>query len=124
MSKTITIPSGFGNPVVVILNGVKYTYPAGSTQTVPNEVAALFEDNMGESVIYGRRASAPLEAGGIYDGDEFIPVYTTADGKLLIKKSDISALIPAELPEVSADDEGKVLTVSEDGEWIAAELPS
>ncbi len=40
MSKTITIPTGVGNPVSVVVNGRKFSYPAGTTQTVPDEVAA------------------------------------------------------------------------------------
>lgn len=62
MSKTIKIPEGFGNPVSIMLNGRKYTYTAGSTETVPDEVAALLQSNDLNSVIYGRRATSPLEA--------------------------------------------------------------
>ena len=42
MSKTVTIPNCM-NPFVVMANGVKYTYPAGSTQEVPDEVAVVIE---------------------------------------------------------------------------------
>ena len=62
MSKQIKIPSGFGNPVNVLLNGIKYTYTAGAVETVPDEVAALFESNALNAVKIGRRAVAQLEA--------------------------------------------------------------
>lgn len=42
MSKTITIPT-WRNPYEVEINGVKYSYPAGSTQTVDNHVAAVIQ---------------------------------------------------------------------------------
>lgn len=44
MSQTITIPSD-RNPYVVEINGVKYEYKAGSSVTVPDEVAALIANN-------------------------------------------------------------------------------
>ena len=118
MSKTITIPSGYGNPVVVVINGVKYIYPAGSTQTVPDEVAALLENNAEEAVIYGRHADSPLETAGLYEGDDVIPVYVAADGSLRIRKADIQALIPAqELPDVPVTDGAYNLTMTvDDGE--------
>ncbi len=40
--KTVTIPT-CANPFVVIINGKKYTYPAGETVSVPDEVAEVIE---------------------------------------------------------------------------------
>lgn len=40
--KTVTIPT-CANPFVVIINGKKYTYPAGETVEVPDEVAEIIE---------------------------------------------------------------------------------
>lgn len=82
MSKTITIPSDKGNPVFVVLNGVKYTYTAGDTVSVPDEVAALFESNAEENVIYGRRATAPLNAPKRKGSSGGIPILTDDEGNL------------------------------------------
>lgn len=43
MSKQVTIPSNM-NPWWCNINGVVYSYTAGSTQTVPDEVAAVIEN--------------------------------------------------------------------------------
>lgn len=82
MSKQITIPSDNGTPVIVCLNGVKYTYTAGDTVTVPDEVADLFESNEVNSVSHGRRAVAPLEAPVRQTGDGGIPIHVDDDGNL------------------------------------------
>ena len=42
MSKMIKIPED-RNPFVVILNGVRYSYPAGETIEVPDHVADVIE---------------------------------------------------------------------------------
>jgi hypothetical protein len=43
MSREITIPTCMGNPVVVMINDIKYVYPAGETMEVPDEVATIIE---------------------------------------------------------------------------------
>lgn len=82
MSKRITIPSDNGTPVIVHLNGVKHTYTAGDTVTVPDEIAALFESNEGNGVSHGRRAVAPLEAPVRQTGEGGIPIHVDDDGNL------------------------------------------
>lgn len=42
--KSVTIPT-CANPFVVIVNGVKYFYPAGETVEVPDDVAAVIEQH-------------------------------------------------------------------------------
>ena len=42
MSKVVTIPKD-RNPFVVIVNGVKYSYPAGESIEVPDGVADVIE---------------------------------------------------------------------------------
>lgn len=44
MSKIVTIPTGGGNPFVVILGGVKYVYKPGETVEVPDGVALEIEE--------------------------------------------------------------------------------
>ena len=43
MSKSVTIPS-YNDPFVVEVNNTKYSYPAGTTQTVPDEVACVIDN--------------------------------------------------------------------------------
>lgn len=42
--KTVKIPT-CANPFVVIVNGIKYTYPAGATMEVPDDVAEVIEQH-------------------------------------------------------------------------------
>lgn len=42
--KKVTIPT-CANPFVVIVNGMKYTYPAGETVEVPDDVAEVIEQH-------------------------------------------------------------------------------
>lgn len=46
MSKTVMIPRIGANPYVVELNGVRYSYPAGTQQTVPDAVAAIIANDV------------------------------------------------------------------------------
>ena len=93
MSKTIVIPSDKGNPVHVVLNGVRYTYTAGETVTVPDEVAALFEDNDGEKVIYGRHAVAPLTAPKRKGDNLGVPVMVDDQGHLYADAGGVEEIV-------------------------------
>jgi len=110
MAKTITIPTGRGDPVFVTLNGKKYTYRAGETVSVPDEVAALFESNDQENVIYGRRATAPLEAPQ-RKTSAGVPVSTDDDGNLYVPETEIAG---AALEAIYV--EGHKLIIPEPGE--------
>lgn len=57
--KTIMIPT-FMSPYKCTINGVTYVYPAGTEQTVPDEVAALIEANAA-AMDYGKRPAAISE---------------------------------------------------------------
>ena len=93
MSKTVKIPDNM-KPWRAELNGVKYEYEAGSTQTVPDEVAELIARSE-------KRDDAPA---------------AKAPWEIEIPEQEAPA---SELPEVSADDNGDVLTVVE-GAWAKA----
>jgi len=97
MSKTIKIPEGRGNPVFVVLNGVRYTYTAGDTVSVPDEVAALFENNENENVIYGRRAAHPLEAPERKGDKAGIPVMTDDNGNMYADTDEAAMAVLGEI---------------------------
>ena len=54
--KTVTIPT-CANPFVVFVNGIKYTYPAGATVEVPDDVAAVIEQH---DEAHSKPAPAPV----------------------------------------------------------------
>lgn len=110
MSKQITIPSDNGTPVVVVLNGVKYSFAAGDTVTVPDEVAALFESNEANGVTYGRRAVAPLEAPKRKASKPGVPVLTDDEGNLY---ADAEGVASAALGEIYVEGH-KVIIPSEE----------
>lgn len=63
MSKTVMIPSTQGNPWVCSVNNQKYSYEAGTEQTVPDEVAAIIDsaDNFPPAA---PDVDAPFNGGG------------------------------------------------------------
>lgn len=105
MSKSVTIPMS-DHPLRVCVNGVWYEYKAGATVTVPDEVAAVIEEYIGA-------VPKPAEEPGT-NGQVWTRTTEGADWKDL-------PVTPKELPEVDEEDAGKVLTVSNDGKWVAAE---
>lgn len=110
MAKTVTIPAG-DNPFICKINDVYYSYPAGATVEVPDEVAALIQANAGN-----REKSNGLSDIAIpRDGETGNVLTRTADGA----KWATPAAPEPELPSVSGSDNGKVLKVVE-GAWAAA----
>ena len=64
--KTVTIPTSM-NPYVVTINNHTYSYPAGETVEVPDEVAAVIEDQEGlkpkHSKFSGHKIDLIVDAG-------------------------------------------------------------
>ena len=81
MSKQITIPSDKGSRVFVTINNTNYVYKAGDTVTVPDEVAALFEDNS-YSDLKPRRGVSPLNPLRYKDGVTGVPISSDEYGNL------------------------------------------
>ena len=63
MSKTVTIPSG-DNPFIAKINDRYYSYPAGTTVSVPDEVAALIESIQGNDPPATIPAAPDMPRGG------------------------------------------------------------
>ena len=63
MSKTVTIPN-CANPFIVWVNGAKYSYPAGTEQEVPDEVAEIIEAHHKKHEEPSFPTEAPFGGGG------------------------------------------------------------
>lgn len=81
MAKTITIPSDKGSRVYVTINQTNYVYKAGDTVTVPDEVAALFQDNA-YSNLAPRRGVSPVNPIKYTDGVTGVPIASDEHGNL------------------------------------------
>ena len=103
MSKTVIIPTTGGNPFKVRINGKEYKYKAGSTQTVPDNVAEIIENDLRLDPKPDREIADKAPA-------------TIAD----VKKAKTEAIRAAtELP--AGGETGDILVQGSDGaEWLSA----
>ena len=114
--REVTIPNDY-NPFRLEVNGRIYSYKAGTTQSVPDEVAELIDK-------YNKSKPVPKQ-NSIIDNSGLSFQKTDAD-KVLKVKEDGSDVEWAEggggsgsdLPEYTAADAGKVLAVNEDGTGV------
>lgn len=76
--KTVTIPT-CANPFVVFVNGIKYTYPAGATVEVPDDVAAVIEQH---DEAHSKPAPAPVVPPFVPSANNVIDLtkYTAGEG--------------------------------------------
>ena len=94
--KTVTIPT-CANPFVVIINGRKYTYPAGETVEVPDEVAEVIERHE-EAKPQPESPSAPSEGGNSGGGlpvVELTSLLTNEQGQVAFTESESGSLTAA-----------------------------
>lgn len=78
--KKVTIPT-CANPFVAFVNGIKYTYPAGETVEVPDDVAAVIEQhNDAHNNPKHEQAIPPFGSGN--DGLAFISIEGTINKNL------------------------------------------
>ena len=104
--KTVIIPSDY-HPFVIEVNGIKYTYPEGTEQSVPDEVASAIEH------YYKLQPKERPTDGGVLpyvSGENEGEVLTVKDGAWQNREA------AKELPAVTSANNGKVLKVSS-GKW-------
>lgn len=133
--RTVMIPTT-ENPWQCEINGIKYSYPAGTEQTVPDQVADLIGDIAeAQPKQWAEVRKAPAGSVLTYPAEgrpywgpvppNELPVPAIADnGKTVEVVSGAYALVTPEkeLPSVGAPDNGMVLTVVS-GVWAKAVLP-
>lgn len=101
MSKTITIPDDLTR-LEVEINGVHYTYTGGETVEVPDEVAALLQNNAANSpeALGTRPVGSPLAAENKKGNKAGVPVLTDEQGNLY---ADSDAAAEAALGKIHVD---------------------
>ena len=110
--REVTIPNDY-NPFRLEVNGRIYSYKAGTTQSVPDEVAELID-------MYNQSKPVPKE-NSIIDNNGLGFQKTDADKVLKVKEdgSDVEwAEGGLDIPEYTAEDAGKALKVNQDGVGI------
>ena len=112
MSKTITIPSDLTR-LEVEINGVHYTYTGGETVEVPDDVAALLQNNAANSpaALGTRPVHSPLAAENKKGNKAGVPVMTDESGNLY---ADADAAAAAALGKIHVNGH-KVVIPNEEG---------
>lgn len=82
--KKVTIPT-CSNPFVVNINGKKYTYPAGTEQEVPDEVAVIIEAHEEHHNTGPEPTTPPFGAGG---GSASIDVTASVGQTIVVEEVD------------------------------------
>lgn len=96
MSTTITIPSDVTR-LEVEINGRHYTYQGGATVSVPDEVAALINNNLANKPTETRPVHAPLAAETKKGNRDGVPVLTDVNGNMY---ADSAGVAKAALDEI------------------------
>ena len=116
MSKFIKIPS-YQNPCEIIINGVKYQYPAGQTCLVPDEVAMVIENVINNAPKYVKETVRRPDIVETVSG-EVISVSDSTEAPLqgLLGKTGVTQ---TELkPFGTAEIDSKVVDVCSTGDFI------
>lgn len=143
--KTVIIPNDY-HPFVIEVNGVKYTYPEGTEQSVPDEVASAIENiyklQPREGAVEGVPFAVSVDEGGEkeyfskYSGKEIddaigkadaIPAVTSADSGKVLGVNESGEIVPVTgggggLPDITVADYGKMLTVNDQGKLILKQV--
>ena len=105
--KTVTIPNNM-RPWRCIVNGVKYEYPGGTVQTVPDEVAALIAEWERNQPPRRDPAREPVEKD--YGSEEIFYIGADAKGVYRVNQAGVKKYMDEDLPELTDE---QLATVAE-----------
>lgn len=110
--KTVVIPSD-RNPWTCTINDVKYAYEAGTEQTVPDEVAAIINQQgvYPPEVMKPEQPWTPTEVSGYVKPEDLTPYAKTAD--VMAKASGITGYDKTKT-QVLKNDNGTLKWVTEE----------
>lgn len=105
--KTVTIPNNM-RPWRCIVNGVKYEYPGGTVQTVPDEVAALIAEWKRNQPPKRDPVREPVEKD--YGSEEIFYIGADAKGVYRVNQAGVKKYMDEDLPELTDE---QLATVAE-----------